>query len=70
MSIVELEKEIREIEKIKEHFKQGSMEWNNIDSIINEKNKELSRLKTQDDNEEEHILGGCRGDCGICGGER
>ncbi len=34
MSIRELEEEIIEIEKVREHYKPGSLEWNNIDSII------------------------------------
>ncbi len=70
MSIRELEEEIIEIQKIKEHFKSGSIEWNNIEAIINDKKKELNRLKTQDDGEEEDVLIGCRGDCGGCGGGR
>ena len=39
MQLKELEKEIIEIEKIKERFKSGSLEWNNIDNIITEKKK-------------------------------
>ena len=74
MSIKELEEEIIEIEKIKEHFKSGSIEWNNIDAIINDKKKELNRLKTQKDDkgngEEDDMLIGCGGDCGSCGGGR
>ncbi len=80
MSIRELEEEIIEIEKVKEHYKQGSLEWNNIDAIITEKKRKLSRLKTQEDSEEDNILGGCGGeddilggcggDCGSCGGVR
>ena len=70
MSIRELEDEIREIEKIKERFKTGSLEWNNINTIITEKKRKLSRLKTQEDSEEDHILGSCKGDCGSCGGGR
>jgi len=70
MSIKELEEEIIEIEKVKEHFKSGSIEWNNIEAIINDKKKELNRLKTQDDGEEEDVLIGCGGDCGSCGGGR
>ena len=68
MSIRELEEEIIEIEKVKEHFKSGSIEWNNIEAIINDKKKELNRLKTQKDGEEEDVLIGCGGDCGSCGG--
>ncbi len=37
MSIRELEEEIIEIEKVKEHYKSGSLEWNNIDALITEK---------------------------------
>lgn len=70
MSIRELEEEIREIEKIKEHFKSGTIEWNNIDAIITEKKRKLSRLKTQEDGEEDYVPGGCGGDCGSCGGGR
>jgi hypothetical protein len=74
MSIRELEEEIIEIEKIRERYKPGSLEWNNIDSIITEKKRKLSRLKTQEDCEEadvsgceeEDVLGGCVGDCGGC----
>ncbi|MCE8425797.1 MAG: hypothetical protein J5U17_08485 [Candidatus Methanoperedens sp.] len=76
MSIRELEEEIIEIEKVKEHFKPGSLEWNNIDAIITEKKRKLIRIKTQEDGEEdsqeygqeEDIIGGCGGDCGSCGG--
>jgi hypothetical protein len=75
MSIKELEEEIIEIEKVKEHYKPGSLEWNNIGAIITEKKRKLSRLKTQGDGEEDDILGceeddvlgGCGGDCGSCG---
>ncbi len=77
MSIRELEEEIIEIEKVKEHYKPGSLEWNNIDAIISDKKRELSRLKNQKDGEEDYILGGkedvligCRGDCDNCGGRR
>ena len=74
MSIRELEEEIIEIEKIKEHFKSGSLEWNNIEAIIIDKKKELNRLKTQKDGEEngeeEDLPIGCGGDCGSCGGGR
>lgn len=68
MSIQEIEEEIREIEKIKEHYKPGSLEWNNIEAIITEKKRQISRLKTQDDGEEDDIPGGCGGECGSCGG--
>ena len=67
MSIKELEEEIIEIEKVLKNFKSGSLEWNNIEAIITEKKRKLSRLKTQ---EEEEVLVGCVGDCGSCGGER
>ena len=70
MSIIELEEEIIEIEKVKEHYKPGSLEWNNIDAIITEKKRKLRRIKTQDDCEEDDVLGGCGGDCGGCGGGR
>jgi hypothetical protein len=77
MSIRELEEEIIEIEKVKEHYKPGSLEWNNIDAIITEKKRKLNRLKTQEDGEEDDVLceeddvlGGCGGDCGSCGGGR
>ncbi|MDD5615658.1 MAG: hypothetical protein PHH85_05600 [Candidatus Methanoperedens sp.] len=70
MSIRELEEEILEIEKVKEHFKSGSLEWNNIEAIINDKKKELRRLKTQVDGEEDNVVIGCGGDCGGCGGGR
>ncbi len=66
MSITELEDEIIEIEKIKERYKPGSLGWNNIDAIINEKKRKLSRLKMQEDSEEE-MFGGCGGDCRSCG---
>ncbi len=74
MSIRELEEEIIEIEKVKEHYKPGSLEWNNIDAIITDKKRKLSRLKNQEDCEEDDILGGeeddvligCEGDCGSC----
>ncbi len=72
MSIKELEEEIIEIEKIKERFKSGSLEWNNIDAIITEKKRKLTRLKTQEGDEEEcevdDVPGGCGGNCGSCGG--
>ena len=70
MSIRELEEEIIEIEKVKEHYKPGSLEWNNIDVIITEKKRKLNRMKTQEDGEEEDIPGGCGGDYGSCGGGR
>lgn len=66
MSISELEKEIAEIEKIKERLKPGTLGWNNINSIIADKKKQLMRLKTQDDDEEEEMTGGCGGECGSC----
>ncbi len=70
MSIKELEEEIIEIEKVKQHFKSGSLEFNNIEAIITEKKRQLSRLKTQEGEEEEDVLIGCGGDCGGCGGGR
>ncbi len=78
MSIRELEEEIIEIEKVKEHYKPGSLEWDNIEAIITEKKIKLNRLKTQEDceedgeedGEEDDILDGCGGDCGSCGGVR
>ena len=82
MSIRELEEEIIEIEKVKEHYKPDSLEWNNIDAIITEKKRKLSRLKTQEEGEEDDednceergeeddVLGGCGGNCGSCGGGR
>ncbi|HLB72191.1 MAG: hypothetical protein OIN88_13935 [Candidatus Methanoperedens sp.] len=72
ISIEELEEEIIEIEKVKERCEPGSLEWNNIDSIITDKKRELIRLKTQEDSEEEEIImpGSCGGDCGGCGGVR
>jgi hypothetical protein len=74
MSIKEIEDEIIEIEKVKEHYKTGSLEWNNINSMITEKKRKLSRLKTQEDGEEDEVpgcedddaLGGCGGNCGSC----
>lgn len=68
MSTKELEEEIIEIERIKEHYKPGSLGWNNIDAIITEKKRRLNRMKTQEYDEEEDALIGCGGDCGICGG--
>ncbi|HWQ95953.1 MAG TPA: hypothetical protein VN368_01140 [Candidatus Methylomirabilis sp.] len=81
MSIRELEEEIIEIEKVKEHYKPDSLEWNNIDAIITEKKRKLSKLKTKEDGEEDdiidgcdgeedNVLSGCGGDCGSCGGGR
>lgn len=70
MSLKELEDEIKEIEMVKEHFKSGSLEWNNIEAIIRDKKKELSRLKTQVDGEDDDVIIGCGGDCGGCGGVR
>ena len=64
MSIIELEEEIIEIEKVRERCKPGSLEWNNIDAIITDKKRKLSRLKTQEDGEEDDELIGCGGDCG------
>ena len=61
--IKEIEEEIREIEKIKERYKSGSFEWNNIEAIITEKKRKISRLKTQDDGEEDELPGGCEGEC-------
>jgi len=43
---------------------------NNIDAIITNKKRKLSRLKTQEDGEEEDALIGCGGECGSCGGGR
>ena len=79
MPLKELEEEIIEIEKIKERFKSGSLEWNNIDDIIREKKKQINKLKNQTDDEEDttlgsleeyNIKGGCSGDCNSCGGNR
>jgi len=69
MSIKELEEEIIEIEKVKQHCIPGSIQWNNIDNIITEKKRKLNILK-QGNGEEEYIPGGCKGDCGSCGGGR
>ena len=75
MPLKELEEEIIEIEKIKKRFKSGSLEWNNIDDIIREKKKQISKLKNQTDDEEDttlgsleeyNIQGGCSGDCNSC----
>lgn len=68
--IKETEDEIREINKIKEHYKPGSLEWNNIEAIIIEKKRRISRLESQEENEEYDIPGVCGGDCGSCGGLR
>ncbi len=68
--IKETEDEIREINKIKEHYKPGSLEWNNIEAIVTEKKRKISRLKTQEDGEEDDIPGVCGGECGSCGGVR
>ena len=70
MSIKELEEEIIEIEKVRERCKPGSIEWSNIDSIITDKKRQISRLKTQEDSEDEDVLGRCGGDCSSCGGVR
>ncbi len=70
VSITELEEEIIEIEKVKEHYKPGSLGWNNIDAIVSEKKRKLSRLKMQEEGEDDDILGGCGGDCGGCSGGR
>jgi len=70
ISIEELEEEIIEIEKVKECCKPGSLEWNNIDAIITDKKRKLSRLKTQEEDEEDDALIGCGGECGGCGGGR
>jgi hypothetical protein len=67
MSIKELEEEIAEIEKIKERFKPGSLQWDNIHNIITEKKKEPGKLKNPDSSEEDHVPGHCGGDCGSCG---
>ena len=65
MSINELEEEIKEFENVKQHCIPGSMEWNNIDTIIAEKKRKLSLLKQG--NSEEDYIPGCEGDCGGCG---
>jgi len=67
MSIKELEEEIVEIEKVKERCKPGSLQWNNIDNIITDKKRELSRMKNQDYCEEETVPGHCGGECVSCG---
>ncbi len=69
ISIRELEEEIIEIEKVRERCKPGSLEWNSIDAIINDKKRKLSRLKTQEDEEDDALIG-CGGECGGCGGGR
>jgi hypothetical protein len=63
-----IEDEIREIEKVKGHYKPGSLGWNNIEAIIIEKKRKISRLKTQEDGEEDDELAGCEGECGGCVG--
>jgi hypothetical protein len=68
MSIRELEEEIIEIENVKQHCIPGSIEWNNIDTIIAEKKRKLIILKHG--NSEEDYIPGCGGDCGSCGGGR
>lgn len=65
-----IEDEIREIEKVKGNYKPGSLAWNNIEAIITEKKRKISRLKTQEFGEEDDELAGCGGDCGSCGGVR
>ena len=76
MPLTELEEEIIEIEKIQARFKSGSLEWNNIDAIIQEKKKQIDKLKNQTCEEdatleslEEYNIqgGGCSGDCNSCG---
>lgn len=69
MSIKELEEEINEIEKVKERCKPGSLEWINIDAIISDKKRQLSRMKTQDSEEEDALIG-CGGGCGSCSGSK
>ena len=69
MSIKELEEEIIEIENVKQHCIPGSLEWNNIDTIIAEKKRKLSILK-QGISEKDYMPGGCGGDCDSCGGGR
>lgn len=66
MSISELEEEIVEIENVKEQCIPGSIEWNNIETIIADKKRKLSILKQG--NGEEDYIPGCGGDCGSCGG--
>ena len=75
MSLKELEEEISEIEKIQARFESGSLEWNNIENIIQEKKKQIEKLKNQtceedatlESLEEYNIQGGCSGDCNSCG---
>ncbi|MCZ7400769.1 MAG: hypothetical protein O8C61_00940 [Candidatus Methanoperedens sp.] len=67
MSIKELEEEIAEIEKVRERFKPGTLQWNNINNIITDKKRELSRLKNPDSCEEDHLPDQCGGDCSSCG---
>lgn len=69
MSIKELEEEIIEIEKVKQHCIPGSLEWNNIDAIIAEKKRKLSILK-QGNSEKDYMPVSCGGDCDSCGGGR
>lgn len=78
MSIKELEEEILEIEKIKEGLEPGSLKWNNLDAMINDKKQELGKLKTQTDDGTEAVLESCNefnivscgGDCNSCGGHQ
>ena len=65
MLIRELEEEIIEIEKVKEKCIPGTIQWNNINTIITEKKRKLSILKQG--NCEEDYVPGCGGDCGSCG---
>ena len=76
MPLKELEEEISEIEKIQARFESGSLEWNNIENIIQEKKKQIDKLKNQTCEEdatleslEEYNIqgGGCSGDCNSCG---
>ena len=76
MLLSELEDEIKEIEKIQARFESGSLEWNNIENIIQEKKKQIEKLKYQTCEEdatleslEEYNIqgGGCSGDCNSCG---
>ncbi|PWB54404.1 MAG: hypothetical protein C3F06_04425 [Candidatus Methanoperedenaceae archaeon] len=60
-SISGLEEEIIEIEKVKQHCIPGSLQWNNIDSIIAEKKRKLSILKQG--NCEADYMPGCGGSC-------
>jgi hypothetical protein len=70
MSINELEDEIAEIEKIKELYKSGSLQWNNIEAIITQKKRQLRTMKFPESCEEDQVTGHCGGDCGSCGGGR